>query len=86
MRLDKFLQVSRLVKRRTMARTLCDRGRVTLNGVSAKASASIHVEDRIEIDWGGRRVVAKVVAVPERPQPSGELVEILERVQVDEWW
>ena len=86
MRLDKFLQVSRLVRRRTLAHSLCEGGHVALNGVPGKPSTSVHVDDRIEIDWGGRRLVAKVLAVPDRPQPSPELVEVLERVRVDEWW
>ncbi len=86
MRLDKFLQVSRLVKRRTKAHTLCAGGHVSLNGTPAKAATSVRVGDTIEINWGGRRLVAKVMTVPERPRPSGDLVEILERVRVDEWW
>lgn len=85
MRLDKFLQLSRLVKRRTLAHSLCEGGHVALNGVPGKASATVRVGDRIEIDWGGRRLVAKVLAVPDRPRSANELVEVLERVRVEEW-
>ncbi len=85
MRLDKFLQVSRLVKRRTLAHSLCEGGHVALNGVPGKASTTVHVGDRIEIDWGGRRLVAKVLVVPDRPRSANELVEVLERVRVEEW-
>ncbi len=86
MRLDKFLQVSRLVKRRTRAHALCEGGHVALNGVAGKPASVVRVGDRIEISWGGRRLVAKVQAVPDRPRPTDELVEVLERIRVDEWW
>ncbi len=86
MRLDKFLQVSRLVKRRTMAHTLCAGGHVRVNGVPTKAATTVRVGDQIEIDWGGRRLVAKVLTIPDQPRPSAELVEVIERVRVDEWW
>lgn len=86
MRLDKFLQVSRLVKRRTMAHSLCEGGHVTVNGAVAKASSPIRVGDRIVIEWGGRRLVARVLDVPNRPAPSGDLVEVLDRARVEEWW
>lgn len=69
-----------------MAHALCEGGHVTINGVPAKASISVRVGDRIAIDWGGRRLVARVVAIPERAQPSSDYVEILERVRVDDWW
>lgn len=85
MRLDKFLQVSRLVKRRTLAHSLCEGGHVALNGVPGKASTTVRVGDRIEIDWGGRRLVAKVLVVPDRPRSADGLVEVLERVRVEEW-
>jgi len=86
MRLDKFLQISRLVKRRTVAHALCEGGHVALNGVPGKPASLVHVGDRITIDWGGRRLVAKVLTIPDRPQSSSDLVEVLERVHVDEWW
>jgi len=82
MRLDKFLQVSRLVRRRTMAHTLCDVGRVRLNGTAARPAASVKPGDVITITQGDRRVVAKVLAVPDRPSPSKELVEVLARLNV----
>ena len=84
MRLDKFLQVSRLVKRRALANELCDRGRVRLNGQRSKASASVKQGDLIAIIHGDRRLLAKVLSVPDRPQPSKELVEVLARLNVEE--
>ena len=52
MRLDKFLKVSRLIKRRTVANEACDAGRVTVNGRPAKASVNVKVGDIIEIAFG----------------------------------
>ena len=52
MRLDKFLKVSRLIKRRTVANEACDAGRVTVNGKAAKASYDVSVGDVIEIEFG----------------------------------
>lgn len=84
MRLDKFLQVSRLVRRRAVANALCARGRIRVNGAAAKASAPVRPGDVITVAHGDRRLVAKVVAVPERASPSKGLVEILARINIDE--
>lgn len=84
MRLDKFLQVSKLVKRREVANRLCDHGRVRVNGAVARPSAAVRLGDVITISQGDRRLVAKVVDVPDRPRPSQEFVEVLARVNIDE--
>lgn len=84
MRLDKFLQVSRLVRRREVANMLCDRGRIRVNGAVAKASAAVRPGDIITISQGDRRLVAKVLTVPERPTPSKTLVDILARINLDD--
>ncbi|GCA66815.1 hypothetical protein KGMB01110_12510 [Mediterraneibacter butyricigenes] len=61
MRLDKFLKVSRLIKRRTVANEACDAGRVTVNGTVAKASVKVKVGDIIEIQFGTRTVKVEVL-------------------------
>lgn len=61
MRLDKFLKVSRLIKRRTVANEACDAGRVTINGKPAKASTHVKVGDIIEIAFGNKTVKAEVL-------------------------
>ncbi|RGV96565.1 RNA-binding S4 domain-containing protein [Ruminococcus sp. AF14-10] len=61
MRLDKFLKVSRLIKRRTVANEACDAGRVTVNGTVAKASVKVKVGDIIEIQFGTRAVKVEVL-------------------------
>ena len=63
MRLDKYLQVSRLIKRRTVANEACDNTRVTVNGRPAKASYDVKVGDRIEIQFGQRTVAVEVLQV-----------------------
>ena len=65
MRLDKYLKVSRLIKRRTVAREACDQGRVMLNGKTAKAGANVKIGDVIEIAFGTRTVKAEILDVSE---------------------
>ena len=61
MRLDKFLKVSRLIKRRTVANEACDAGRVSVNGKPAKASVNVKVGDIIEIAFGTKTVKVRVL-------------------------
>ncbi|MBR3397277.1 MAG: RNA-binding S4 domain-containing protein [Lachnospiraceae bacterium] len=65
MRLDKYLKVSRLIKRRTVANEACDAGRVFLNDKPAKASAEVRAGDVIEIRLGSRNIRAEVLSVKE---------------------
>ena len=65
MRLDKYLKVSRLIKRRTVANEACDNGRISVNGRVVKASYDVKVGDRIEIAMGSRTVAVEVLAVSE---------------------
>ena len=65
MRLDKYLKVSRLIKRRTVANEACDAGRVSINGKVAKASAEVKVGDRIDIQFGNREVALEVLDIQE---------------------
>lgn len=65
MRLDKYLKVSRLIKRRTVANEACDAGRVLINDNVAKASANVKVGDKITIVFGNKEVNVEVVAVEE---------------------
>lgn len=65
MRLDKFLKVSRLIKRRTVANEACDAGRVLVNGKTAKASAAVKAGDTIEVSFGNKEVKVEVLNVQE---------------------
>lgn len=63
MRLDKYLKVSRLIKRRTVANEACDAQRVSLNGKPAKASAEVKIGDVIEIQFGTKTVKVRITEV-----------------------
>lgn len=63
MRLDKYLKVSRLIKRRTVANEACDSSRVLVNDKVAKASTAVKVGDKIEIQFGNKSVVVEVLTV-----------------------
>jgi ribosomal 50S subunit-recycling heat shock protein len=65
MRLDKYLKVSRLIKRRTVANEACDAGRVSVNGKVAKASVEVKKEDIIEIRFGDKTVKVQVTEILE---------------------
>lgn len=81
MRLDKFLKVSRLIKRRTVANEVSDMGRVFVNGNPAKPAKQIKENDIIEIEYATRTTKAKVLKVPSGNvsiQQAQELYEIVE--------
>lgn len=65
MRLDKYLKVSRIIKRRTVANEACDSGRVIVNGNVARASYDVKINDVIQVEFGGRTAKFKVVSVVE---------------------
>ena len=79
MRLDKYLKVSRLIKRRTVANEACDSGRVMINDKPAKASSAVKVGDIIAISFGNKEVRVRVLDVQEtvRKEAAGELYEEL---------
>lgn len=80
MRLDKFLKVSRIIKRRTVAKEACDGGRVMLNGRVAKAGAEVKEGDIMEIRFGSRVGRYEVVAVQEvvRKENAAEMYRVLQ--------
>ncbi len=81
MRLDRFLKVSRLVKRRSLAKEACDYGVVKVNGTTAKASKEIKPGDEIEIDLAAWYKRVRVLQVPQRAvgkAAAGTLYEVIE--------
>jgi ribosomal 50S subunit-recycling heat shock protein len=68
MRLDKYLKVSRLIKRRTLAKEVCDQGRVEINDRPAKASSNVKIGDKLAIRFGQKIVVVKVEDIKENPR------------------
>lgn len=70
MRLDKYLKVSRLIKRRSVANDACDNARVTVNGRDAKASYQVKIGDVIEIAFGNRTLCVEVTEVADNVKKS----------------
>ncbi|MCR5704516.1 MAG: RNA-binding S4 domain-containing protein [Eubacterium sp.] len=79
MRIDKYLKVSRIIKRRTVANEACDAGRVLVNGNVVKASYDVKVDDIIEIQFGQRTVKVKVLNLNEtvKKEAAAEMYEDL---------
>lgn len=81
MRLDKFLKVSRIIKRRTVANSVSDLGRVLVNGTVAKPAKKLKVGDIITIEYATKNLVAKVLIIPEGNIPvqlANTLYELIE--------
>ncbi|UXU57092.1 RNA-binding S4 domain-containing protein [Staphylococcus agnetis] len=85
MRLDKYLKVSRLIKRRTLAKEVSDQGRVKINGQTAKAGTDVKVEDTIEIQFGQKVVTIKVTGLNEHATKENAkgMYEILKEERID---
>lgn len=79
MRLDKYLKVSRLIKRRTVANEACDAGRVTVNDKVAKASLEVKAGDIIQIAFGNKNVKVRVIDVKEtvHKEAAAEMFEYI---------
>ena len=79
MRLDKYLKVSRLIKRRTVANEACDAGRVSVNDRVARASYDVKVGDVIEITFGDKKTKVEVTRVEEtvRKEEAAEMYKVI---------
>ncbi|HZG16810.1 MAG TPA: RNA-binding S4 domain-containing protein [Candidatus Bathyarchaeia archaeon] len=84
MRLDKFLKVSRLIKRRTLAKDVCDQGRVEINDRAAKASSNVKIGDKLSIRFGQKIVSVKVEDIKENPrkEEAATLYQVIGEVPV----
>ena len=80
MRLDKFLKVSRVITRRTVANDVCSQGRVTVNGRTAKPSVKLKVGDVVSIAFGNGLVTFKVLSIEQtvRKEDASSMYEIIE--------
>jgi ribosomal 50S subunit-recycling heat shock protein len=85
MRLDKFLKVSRLIKRRTLAKEVADQGRIAINGNQAKASSTVTVGDTMQIRFGQKVVTVEVTALKEtvRKEEADMLYKIIKEEKID---
>lgn len=79
MRIDKYLKVSRIIKRRTMACEACDAGRVSVNGKVAKPSTDVKVGDELEIRFGSGTTKVRIISVNEkaRKEEAAGLYELI---------
>ncbi len=86
MRLDKFLKVSRIIKRRTLAKEACDRQQVKINDRAAKAGNEVQPGDVVEISFGQRRLKIKIITVRETvpAKQAADLYLILEDIRLQE--
>ena len=84
MRLDKYLKVSRLIKRRSVAKEVADKGRITVQDKVAKSSTDVKVGDIITIQFGNKTVIVRVDAILDstRKEDAKEMFTILEEKQV----
>lgn len=84
MRLDKFLKVSRIIKRRSLAKEICNGGRVTVNGRTGKAGSEIKPGDVLELDFGTKRLKVEIMDTPAtvRTDQAKDLYKVLEEVKI----
>lgn len=80
MRLDKYLKVARIIKRRTVANEACDAGRVLVNGKAARASYEVKPQDVLQLEFGGRTLKLRVLEVKEavRKEEVGTLYILID--------
>lgn len=80
MRLDKFLKVSRLIKRRTLAKEASEAGRIMINGRIAKPSSEVKVGDQLEVGFGSKRLLVEILEIKEavRADEAKNLYRVLE--------
>lgn len=86
MRLDKFLKVSRIIKRRTVAKEIADKGRITINDKMAKSSTDVVVGDELTIQFGNKTLTVRVMALKEttKKAESIDLYEVVSEVYTEE--
>lgn len=85
MRLDKFLKVSRLIKRRTLAKEVADQGRIMINGQTAKASSNVKIGDELVVRFGQKLVTVKIVNLQEstRKEDAANMFSIIKEERIN---
>ena len=89
MRLDKFLKVSRIIKRRSVAKEVADKGRIQINGKLAKSSSTLKVGDVLQIQFGNKTLEVKVLALQDStkkedaPEAAALMYEILSEKRIE---
>lgn len=86
MRLDKYLKISRLIKRRTVAKEIADQGRISINGKVAKSSSDVSTNDELEVRFGNKTLTVKVLKIVKttKKEESADMYEVIsEKFQQD---
>lgn len=86
MRLDKFLKISRLIKRRTVAKEVADQGRITMNGTVAKSSTNVSIGDKLTVRFGNRLMTVEVAKLQEstKKEDAQYMYKIISEERLDE--
>lgn len=86
MRLDKYLKVSRIIKRRPVAKEVADKGRIKVNGVLAKSSTDLKVNDQIEVRFGNKVLTVKVLEMLDstKKEDASKMYEIISEKRIEE--
>ena len=85
MRLDKYLKVSRIIKRRPIAKEVADKGRIKVNGILAKSSADLKINDEIEIRFGNKILLVRVLEMKDstKKEDATKMYEIIKETKVE---
>ena len=85
MRLDKYLKVSRIIKRRPVAKEVADKGRIKINGVLAKSSTDLKVNDQIEVRFGNKVLTVKVLEMLDstKKEDASKMYEIISETRIE---
>ena len=86
MRLDKYLKVSRIIKRRTVAKEVADKGRIKVNGILPKSSIDLKTDDIVEIRFGNKLLTVKVLEMKDstKKEDAANMYEIVSETRVEE--
>lgn len=85
MRLDKYLKVSRIIKRRPVAKEVADKGRIKVNGILAKSSANLKINDEIEIRFGNKILLVRVLEMKDstKKEDATKMYDIIKETKVE---
>ena len=85
MRLDKYLKVSRIIKRRPVAKEVADKGRIKVNGILAKSSANLKINDEIEIRFGNKILLVRFLVMKDstKKEDAAKMYDIIKETKVE---
>ena len=86
MRLDKYLKVSRIIKRRPIAKEVADKGRIKVNRILAKSSTDLKINDEIEIRFGNKNLLVRVLEMKDstKKEDAAKMYEIISETRIEE--